>query len=362
MNARKLHLVTALAVLALGTACDGEKKAKSDAPAAESAKPKTKLEKALEAAAAASATPSAERQGPPQTGVFTKAASDAEQPAGAPAKLTMVKQGDGPKVALAASGLAAGTQLTLNVAANVFQGPLPGMVYVVEVAGDDAKAKAKEDGDAEASPVAGGRMLTLKVKKAEVDPKWPGKLQDGGEKVLAKLAGSKLVTTLDARGGFTDVKVEVGKDVKGAAYIVEAMAQALAFVFVPLPSEPVAEGASWLVSDRTRIAGLELVRYRAVTLQKVVGDDVVLGIDVRHYGPSPEVVPEGLPAGAEMMGVESFGQATVTRKIGDVTPLGAKLGYPIDVIIGKGGQPAGKFRADVKAELVGSGAAPAAKK
>ncbi|MBM4360310.1 MAG: hypothetical protein FJ096_19565, partial [Deltaproteobacteria bacterium] len=208
MNARKIHLVTALAVLALGTACEGEKKVRSDASSAESARPKSKLEKALEAAAATSAAPSAERLGPPPTGVFTKAAGEVEQPKGAPPKLMMVKSGDGAKVTLSTAGLGAGTRLTLNVVATAFQGPQPGMVYVLEVGGDDAKGKPKEkskdQGAGEGAPAtasaAGARTVTFKVKKAGVDPRWPGKLQGGGEKILAKLAGATVVGTLDARG------------------------------------------------------------------------------------------------------------------------------------------------------------------
>lgn len=360
MNVRPPYLAALVAALALGTACDGDKKSNTETPVAGSAMPKSKsrLAKAIEAAADTSASPSAERQGPPPTGVFTKAASDAEQPPGAPAKLVMVKKGDGATVRLAPTGLETGARFSMSVSASVFQGPLPAMVYTLEVGGADAKDKAdKPKGDApkgDASPPAAGpRALTLRVVEAKIDPSWRGKLQDGGDKILAKLKGSKITATLDARGGLSGAKVEVAKEVEGAAYIVEAMAQALGFAFVPVPEEPVGEDASWLVSDRTRIGGLELIRYRAVTLKKLAGDDVVLAVDVRHYGPSPDTVPEGLPPGVETMGVESFGQATVTRKAGDVAPQGAKLSYPVDVLVGKGGQPAGKFRAEVKAELGG---------
>ena len=51
MKARVLHFTAALALVTLGTACDSaDKKTKSDAPAASSAKPKSKLEQAIAAA------------------------------------------------------------------------------------------------------------------------------------------------------------------------------------------------------------------------------------------------------------------------------------------------------------------------
>ena len=349
MKARVLHFTAALALVTLGTACDSaDKKTKSDAPAASSAKPKSKLEQEIAAAGASSAGPSAPDQGkgPPATGVFAAGLGDVEQPSGAPPKLTMVSVGSEPKLVLSSKGLAAGTRLAVSVNATAFQGPLPAMLYTLEVAGDDAPAKP----DAKAAPDA-GRTLVLNVKKAEIDPKWPGKLQEGAGKLLARLTGSKLTATLTPEGSLAELKVVASKDAKEIEYILEALAQSLGFVFLPVPKESVGTGASWLVADRTRIHGMELIRYRAATVQKLQGDDLVIGVDVRHYAPSAAALPEGLPAGVETLRLESFGQATFARKASDSTPLVAKFGWPIDIVIGKGGQRAGKLHAEVQVEL-----------
>ncbi len=341
-------MAAALVLVMLGTACDSAKKAtNSDARPADSAKPKSKLEQQLAAAGAAMASSAAqgEGKGPPPTGVFDAAAADAEQPAGAAAKWTMVGSGSEPKIVLEPNGLEPGARLSFSVGATAFQGPLPPLVYVLEVAHEDAKAKPSAEGS------GGFRTVVIKVLRAEVDPKWNGKLEPGGDKLIAKLAGSTLTATLTPEGAFKSLTVAVSKEAKDLAYIVETMGQALEFLFVPLPKEKVGAGASWLVSDRTHVHGMELLRYRAVTLQQVQGDTAILGIDVRHYASSVAALPAGLPAGVEALRLESFGKATLARKTSSVTPLAAKYSWPIDLVVGKGAQAGGKLHADVKVEL-----------
>lgn len=349
MNARRLSLALVVALASLGLGCDGaDKKTKSEAAPADSAKPKTKLEKALEAAAAASATASAQGQGPPANGVFAPGAADAEQAASAPPKLTMVKTGDGPKVTLAPAGLPSGARFGVNVTATAFRGPLPAMVYALQVADD----KAKAEGGAPAE-----RPFVIKVKKASVDPKWPGKLQEGGEKLVAKLTGATVSGVIAANGGLRQLKLEVPKDAAEIAPIAEPLVETLDFLFVPVPAEPIAAGTSWLVADRARVAGIDVVRYRAATFQKLDGEVATLSIDVRHYAASGASVPEGLPPGVEALRAESFGQATLARSLGDATPAAAKLSYPFDLVVGKGGTPAGQLRAEVRAEIAAAEAA-----
>ncbi|MBM4376477.1 MAG: hypothetical protein FJ095_15455 [Deltaproteobacteria bacterium] len=353
MNFRRLPLALTVAVASLGTACDGgDKKSKSDATTADSAKPKTNLEKAIQGAAAASAAASSQGQGPPQNGVFAPGAADAEQAASAPPKLTMVRTGDGPKVTLERTPPQPGSKFVASVTATAFLGPLPGMIYELEVGGGKADAKAKAAAKADAtSDDAGERRVVIKIKSAKLDPKWPGKLQEGGEKLLAKLAGGTISGVLGDDGGLRGPRLEVGKDATEVAPIAEPLLEMLDVLFVPLPAEPVSSGASWLVADRARLGGIDVVRYRAATLQKLEGDVVVLGVDVRHYAASSASVPEGLPSGVEALRLESFAQATLTRRLADSTSLGAKLSLPVDLVIGKGGNPAGQLRSELRAVL-----------
>jgi len=344
MKARVLHLAAAVALVTLGAACDSaEKKTKSDASAAGSAKPKSKLQTSLEAAAAASAGAAnqAPGQGPPPRGVFARGAADAEQPAGAAPKLTIIKQGEGPTVVLSTKGLPAGTRFSVNVSAVAFNDQLPGMLYALEVTGDEAK------GDTDAA-----RAVTFKVKKAELAPSFKDKVQPGAEKALAKIGGATVTGTLANDGGLRDAKVEVPKDAADVGFLADSLADALGFLFVPVPKAAVGVGATWLVADRVRLNGMEFVRYRAATLQSIKGDDVVLGIDVRHYATSSESIPKGVSTpGVETLAVESFGQATVARRASDLTPLGAKSSWPLDLVLGKGGQPAAKLHSEMQVEL-----------
>jgi hypothetical protein len=349
MNARRLSLALTVALASLGIACDGgDKKSKSEATSADSAKPKTNLEKAIQGAAAASAAASSQGQGPPPNGVFAPGAADAEQPASAPPKLTMVRSGDGPKVTLERTPPTPGSSFLVTVTATAFRGPLPGMIYELEVGGGKSDAKAKAAAKTDESSE---RRVLIKIKNVKVDPKWPGKLQEGGEKLIAKLAGGTISGVLGEDGGLRGPRIEVGKDATEIAPIAEPLLETLELLFVPLPVEPVAAGASWLVADRARLGGIDAVRYRAATLQKVEGDVVVLGVDVRHYAASAASVPEGLPAGVEALRLESFAQATLTRRLADSTSLGAKLSLPVDLVVGKGGNPAGQLRSELRAEL-----------
>jgi len=193
-------------------------------------------------------------------GVFAPGAADEAQPAGAPPKVTVIKAGDEPKIRLAVDVLEPGTKLVLVVDKQLIQGPLPTMDYTLEVVEDkkddkDKGGKAKAGASAQPAPSApaGGRPILLKVKKAELDSKQPGKLPEGAAKVIAKLSGSRITAVLTPAGSLAGVELRVPDEAKDVAPVATALVEALELFFSPMPSEPVGVGGSWIASDRTRI-------------------------------------------------------------------------------------------------------------
>ncbi len=359
-----LSVVVALLALALGgAACNSsDTQQPRDAGPAESAKPKSKLSQEMEAAAASSAAASAQGQGPPPNGVFAPGAADEAQPAGAPPKVTVIKAGDEPKIRLAVDVLEPGTKLVLVVDKQLIQGPLPTMDYTLEVVEDkkddkDKGGKAKAGASAQPAPSApaGGRPILLKVKKAELDSKQPGKLPEGAAKVIAKLSGSRITAVLTPAGSLAGVELRVPDEAKDVAPVATALVEALELFFSPMPSEPVGVGGSWIASDRTRINGMPLVRYRVTTLQKVEGDEVSLGVEVRLYATDPDSVPDGVPSGrgVQMLAFNSFGKAQYSRKRASLVPLAGETSVPLVMALGQGGQPIqrGQLKSQVEAEI-----------
>jgi hypothetical protein len=331
--------------LLAAAACNSEQ-AKKDAAPVESAKPKSKLDQAMQAAAAASANAAAAASaGPPPNGVFPPGRADQEQPPNAPPKITVMKTGNDPKVTLGAD-LAPGTEITVVVDKTKQPGgTMPTMDWTLKVVGadgkgDDKAAKAAPSAAPSASPLMaqGPHPVVFEVKKVALDEKQPGQLPEGAAKILAKLVGSKVSATLTAQGSLADVKLDVPKDAREVAPIGQAMAEALELFFPPLPAEPVGAGASWIASDRTRFSGMPLVRYRVATVQKLGAEEVQLMVDLRHYATAPDALPPGMPEGVDMIALESKGKAVYIRKLQSLAPTDGETALNLQVVFGRDGQ------------------------
>jgi hypothetical protein len=347
MNARIWKFGAASLVLTLAAAChDGEAQKDQPAKSAESAKPRSKLEQAVQAAADTSASALSQGQGPPPNGVFGPGQADQVQPPGAPLKVTVVTAGDDPKVTLGTELPAAGSKFVVVVDKQMAPGgSLPKMNYTVLVVRPDAQDTAATPAaaaSAKAAPSADpalGRPIVFKIAKAELDREQPGRLPPDAAKLIAKLSGSKVTATVTAAGALTLVQAQVPNEAKDVAQVFFAMVEALELFFSPVPGESVGVGASWIVSDRTQLGGMPLIRYRVTKLNKVSADEVALAIEVRHYAVDGSSVPDGLPDGVQTVGFNSFGKASYGRKRDNLLPLEGEVLLPVVMAFGQAGAP-----------------------
>jgi hypothetical protein len=348
------------ALFLTATHCKGnESQDKRDAGAAESAKPKSKLEQAVHAAASASAA-SAQGQGPPQNGVFAPGKADEEQPPGQPPKVTLVEAGADPKIKLTTDGLAPGSRFLLSVSEQTSQGPLPSLDYVLEVAApDDEKDKANQP--AKAAPTAQasatpapkatvpGRPIAFKVRKAELGSEQPGKIPEELSKLITKIPGAKVSAVLTSSGSLADLTFDVPEAAKKGTPLVAAMTEALGYFFSPVPSDAVGVGASWIASDRAQMNGISLVRYRVTKIEKILGDKVVLQVTAKQYATGPDAVPG--PKGLQALLVSSPGKAAYARTADSLVPLEGEIEVPLQLVLGQNGQPGAQLKLQLDAEV-----------
>jgi hypothetical protein len=302
-GASRLACVAALGLALVGlVGCEEEKK--TSAPVADagaqdaSAGPVLGGRLGAAVAAAANAPPSANpgappggAGAPPETGIFEAAAADAAQGPLAPPKIELFDTGKEPKLPLSyafAAGAERKTAMLLQVRA-AQQGNAPFVVDLV-FKSDKPKDEKKADKDkAEPAPVPSG--LPVSVKIAKIKP-----IRGDLPKELDKITDGVVRYRLSPSGVATDIAVEYPKDATpGIELVLGALADAVLAMTTPLPDKPVGVGAYWMITDRARSSGVDVVRYRVAKVEKTEGKTATISIEVRQYAANTTLGLPGLP-------------------------------------------------------------------
>lgn len=295
---------TAVLLMAVAlAACNEEKRSSSSADAgvadASTNGPVLggKLGQAVAAAASAAPVQKSDKPdgGPPETGIFTPAAADAVHAPNAPPKIQLFAEGSDPKLPLAytfAPGAERKATVLLQIrAAQAAITPMTvSLVFKSEKPKDEKKAdkdKAKEQ-DKPAEPSG----LPVTVKFAEVKPLRGGDI--GGD--LENLKDVIIRYRLTTAGVPTDLAIEYPKKSTEAIELVTgSLLDAILGMTVPLPDKPVGMGAYWMVADRGRSSGVDVIRYRVAKVIKVEDKTATLSLDVRQYAANSNFALPGMP-------------------------------------------------------------------
>ncbi|MBI4701695.1 MAG: hypothetical protein HY744_11150 [Deltaproteobacteria bacterium] len=304
--------------LALGVGAWGCEEKKEQGPAADAGPPAAetvspvlggRLAAAVKSAAAKPAG-SAEETGPPPDGVFGPGQADKVHASGAPLKIELFAPGGEPRVGLrVAAGTAVPERVELTVSMRAGTQMLPTLEYVLGLQLEQPEGQA--DGGA-----AGPLLLAVKVAKVSLAASQPGRIPPGLERDVAKIKGTSMRLALQPDGstGRADVKLGKGTD-EGLRQAPVAAAEALGTLRVVAPAEPVGQGAYWMVTDRTAVAGVPVLRYRVYRVQAVAGDELSGSLEVRQYAAKAELEgeqSEGLAVGA----FDSQGKGSWTQPAG----------------------------------------------
>jgi hypothetical protein len=263
--------------------------------------------------------------GPPETGIFTPAAADEIQASTAPPKIEIFSEGSGPKLPLSytfAPGAERKATVLLQVrAAQAALTPLTvALVFKSEKPKDAKKADDKGKDTATDKP-AESAALPVTVKIAEVKS-----LRGGGVGAdLENLKDVVLRYRLTSAGVPTDMAIEYPKKSSDAIELVAgALVDSLMGMTLPVPDKPVGVGAYWMVTDRARSSGVDVVRYRVAKVVKFDGKIATLSLEVRQYAANTTFGLPGLPKDVQVSLDKYEGQGKGEIDVGSDPFLPAK--------------------------------------
>ncbi|MDI1432218.1 hypothetical protein [Polyangium sorediatum] len=318
-----------------------------------------KLGEALAAAAQApppaqSAGPKDAAGGPPESGIFEPAAADAAFSPTATPKLEIFGDGSDPKVPLSyafAGGDERKTTLLLQVRAA--QQGLPPLIVELVFKADKAKDDKKKT-DKAAEPAPAGQPVVVKIAAVKA-------IRGDVPAELKNLKDSVIRYRLGPSGIATDLAIEYPKDsTPGIELVTGSLVDAVLASTVPLPDKPVGVGAYWMVTDRARSSGVDVLRYRVAKVEKLDGKRATLSLEVRQYAANATLGLPGLPKDVpvSLERYESRGKGEI--EVGDTRfmPERGQIALVMQSLLKSPNQPAGQqlvIQTETKAAL---GAAP----
>ena len=292
--------------------------------------------------------------GPPESGIFESAAADAAHAPTAPPKLELFGDGSEPKIPLSyavSGGDERKTTLLLQVRAA--QQGLPPLIVELAFKADKAKDdKKKSDKAAEAAPV--GQAVVVKL--ASVKP-----IRGDVPAELKNLKDSVIRYRLLPSGITTDLAIEYPKEsTPGIELMMGALVDAVLAATVPVPDKPVGLGAYWMVTDRARSSGVDVLRYRVAKVEKLDGKQATLSLEIRHYATNTTLglpgLPKDVPVALERY--ESRGKGEIELGATRFMPERGQIVLGMQSLLKSPNQPAGQqlvIQTETKAVL---GAAP----
>jgi len=319
--------VAALAVLVLAAAGCEQKSASSQSQEtadAGSAKVEGKVEKAFANAVKARGVPAAaSSSGPPADGIMEPARADAEVPPGAPPQVTVGSEGTAPKLLLRnpKATLPATASVEMTIQGGSEQGLPP---ITVELSMESKKAKVEKSAS----------FVVAKIKAVRIAiPNIPKEFTDQ----LAGLKGGKINFSMTEQGGGFGFATELASGAKPELKdFIDAVAEGLSMLTLPVPSVPVGAGAVWMVASRDTTAGFGFLSYRMVKLVNATDKTAELEFDARRYATTRAQQLVEMSAGSKARLKISIDRALASELEGD-SALRGTIGGP-EAIGGPSGQ------------------------
>jgi hypothetical protein len=245
-----------------------------------------RLGQALASAAQAPAAPppnsNAGAGGPPESGIFEAAAATAAHAPGAPPKLEIFGEGTEPRASLTYALPAGGERKTsILLSTRVLQQALPPITIELVIKPEKAKGDDKKKAD-DKSAAPASSLVVAKVGNAR------GMQGDLTDDLKKKMKDVVIRYRITPNGILSDLATELPKDPGPAIELITgALADAISAMIAPVPDKPMGAGGYWMVTDRTRSSGVDVVRYRVVKVEKTDGKTATLSIEARQYAANP---------------------------------------------------------------------------
>jgi hypothetical protein len=286
-----------IAALALAPGCeDKQVQKKSEIEKADGAAPRAagvdkNIAEAVAAVAGGKAGPGA-GSGPPESGVFAAGAAEHEIRPGEPPKLALGGKGSGATVQFLTAAPKSGKKLEGQIEVAVQTGPRSAMPTVdLLLSFEPAAPKAVAEGAPPGPVELVGRVMAARLAKDQ-----PGELPPGLDQQIARARGSRIRFELAPSGTGRVVGVEVSKDFdESLGQIVRSASDGLSLAFLPYPTEPVGVGAFWMVTSRESFAGLDVVSYRMMKLDRIDGPRATISVSTKRYVAGGQVGFAGIP-------------------------------------------------------------------
>jgi hypothetical protein len=281
---------------------------------------------------------------PPENGIMGPVAADKAHPRGAPPKLEVLAEGSEPRVSLAPK-LAAGAEQKLTFTVTRSQMPLTldiAITFKIDKPKDDKKkADAKKDAPAAAAGPPGALPVVGKITGAGVTAQV--EVPENITKAVTTLKGSQIRFFVGPDGTTHDFTRELAKDAdKDLDNELEAIIETFSTVLAPVPQKPVGVGAYWMVTDRGKTLGAEMVRYRVFRLLSAGAEGTKLAVELRQYSTEPNLNVPTQQGGMTALALDKFdsqGKGEVTWGPAGFLPSAAEVQAQTQALAIPPGQP-----------------------
>lgn len=351
----------ALLLAAAQFGCQKEQQPQSTEPAASVEKPTTidpALAKAVAAASAAGRAAPASSGGPPQRGVFAPGDADRQIKKGAPPILTLGSNGSEPRVTIGPlqpkPGWKTSGSVQVAVQGDARQGALP---IDLGVTIEAQKPKSAETTDAGAAPVSVAvvaKITSARIGVTGVPPELASRVE--------KLKGSRVEYEVFADGSGTGYRQVISAGAEEARDQLRVLSDMLALVTLPVPNQPLGQGAYWLATSREGVFGLDLVTYRMVKVEAASESGVTLSVNTKRYATSNKFDFQGLPPDAphDLVEFESKSDGRLVFRVGAPFPESGEVQSLLAASLAMAGQQRGMLQIQSRVGLDFGGKAPGA--
>ena len=163
------------------------------------------------------------------------------------------------------------------------------------------------------------------------------------EESLAPLEGITGTTTFAPDGSVLDAEVDVPDDVPDPVRsMIQQLSSQAAVVSVPMPSEPVGEGAVWTVAGELALAGIDSTQEATYTLESVEGD---------RYKVAVEVTQQLEGNGGGVLSGTGEGTGSHTWEPGRLTPVHGSMTLVNTTVVEGPDDEEREFTSEVRVEL-----------
>jgi len=346
MRSQVASMMVVLVLAALATGCEDS----SSQPAADTSGQDAGPNEALMDKNIVQAVRSARQQppaapsavdGPPPGGVFGPGLADKAHPAGAPAAIELLGEGDTPRVSLRPTAKAnKGRRLVITVGKRLGNQVMPNVDYALVVRLEPGKGGGDSAATEKAAADLGGATLVVKVKSARPSAQQPGQLPAGLDKHIAKLADSRITAQVAASGALGPAKITLpDKTPAELGELIQTLSEVLSLMVSPMPAKAVGASGYWIADDRAVSSRMQVVRYRVLRVEQLTGTQAVLSLDLRQYAASAQAVPLGAPPGLQVGVLNAAGKGSFAVQAGEIVPRSGQLKVSLSMQLSDPKQP-----------------------